>query len=499
MSHRQRPRAPRVPARVRPRSRPRSFVRSRYEHMDTGFAEVPVRIGERTYTLQIRRRDDYVNANALSKQAGPAFNKYVKVAAGIPFPLDPRLYEEDVSRFGQALDPRAAVRLVGERSGLRTGLHGSGFELWTPGSRQMVVEKMACSPTTQTTWVHPLIARHVAAWLFPSEGGAVRAAFDRLRLREGLLRAGVCALPAPSRSAPAPETRLIAYGPLGESGPPGLGDVVTTDEVAGIHQDFIVDPHFCWLPMDAPAQAQAPMAPTVPTTAAGHATKFVRSLVADDGTPLDFEVRADGYVNGSRLEKSANLRVREYINKTGVLRYLDILSREHGRPTGVYTDTDGEVKVLGRHQVSHHENPSTARRGNPRVEYRTPQNPAGGDRHEVIPLIQKIDDMPIAQRAIWVHGKIAADMAQSCSVRVKEAILDVADRYARGQVTTEESRAVAEIAAGGRRRTPCFGGFEMILHNQRTRQLQMQPHLEGGQTRRTDPRVGAKRPRAACA
>ncbi len=52
------------------------------------FEDVAVRIGGATYTLRVRRRDDYVDANALSRQAGPAFNGYVKAAA--PPPLPPR-------------------------------------------------------------------------------------------------------------------------------------------------------------------------------------------------------------------------------------------------------------------------------------------------------------------------------------------------------------------------------------------------------------------------
>ena len=317
--------------------------------MDSAFEEVPVRIGDGTYTLQVRRRDNYVNANALSKQAGPVFGKYIKLNSSIPFPLPFHLLrEDDAARFRHALRPHDAVTLVGLRFGLRTGLRGSGFEPWTPDMPPMVVEKSG-SKKDQTTWVHPFLARHVTAWLFPGLDASVCATFDSLRLRDGIRYANVPALPAPVETHVPPETQIVPWSTLGPQEPPQPGDVVTRDYVNGVHQDFIIEPP--WIqrlpPPRAPATASTSVrAAHVPTTAVGHAMKFVESLVADDGTPLDIEIRADGYFNATKLFKKATITISDYLNRKDTWGDLLRMSSDHKVPTGVHKDPlDQRVKV----------------------------------------------------------------------------------------------------------------------------------------------------------
>ena len=52
----------------------------------------------------------------------------------------------------------------------------------------------------------------------------------------------------------------------------------------------------------------------------------------------------------------------------------------------------------------------------------------------------------ISQRVTWVHDEVAVDIARACSREVRRAISRVINRYVRGEVTTEESRAVKQTA-----------------------------------------------------
>lgn len=66
-------------------------------------------------------------------------------------------------------------------------------------------------------------------------------------------------------------------------------------------------------------------------------------------------------------------------------------------------------------------------------------------------------------RGTWVHPRVAIDLAQWISPSFKVAVVTLVERYATGQVTTEESRAVAEnIAAGssGRSERPSWISVE---------------------------------------
>ncbi len=263
---------------------------------------------------------------------------------------------------------------------------------------------------------------------------------------------------------------------------------MTREYEGRIRQDFVVLPGAPrWRPDPAPTPAPVAPAPVpLPTTADGHAAKFVGSLVADDGTPLEFEIRADGYVNASKLFKGVVLSISKYLNKEGTWATLHETAAAHQVPTGVYMDEREEkIKV------------SPWRYEGVRTAFDTPRFPNGkegcrktrgaggasdsmGAEHRM-PLVQWLGYAPIGQRATWVHEDVAVLMAQAIYPRIQQAIAQVIVRYAKGEVTTGESGAVARLVAAPRRRVP------QENHRTRMEMLQKEAH--------TQQHVGAKRPR----
>lgn len=125
------------------------------------------------------------------------------------------------------------------------------------------------------------------------------------------------------------------------------------------------------------------------------AANLFASLRTDDGRIIT-EMRMDGYVNATKMCHSAGKEWSNYFQIATTREFLEALQGS----LGITRDM----------------------------------------------LVQSIGVGPNSGRGTWVHRKVAIHLAQWCSPYFAVQVTDLVERYLSGRVTTEESRAAAEIA-----------------------------------------------------
>lgn len=105
------------------------------------------------------------------------------------------------------------------------------------------------------------------------------------------------------------------------------------------------------------------------------------------------EMRPDGYVNATRMCQSAGKRLHHWLRLEGTQSLLKSMERS----ARIRADL----------------------------------------------LVQQVTEGPNEQRGTWVHPHVAVQLASWCNSDFAAAVSDVVFRYTTGQMTTEESQAVA--------------------------------------------------------
>ena len=130
------------------------------------------------------------------------------------------------------------------------------------------------------------------------------------------------------------------------------------------------------------------------SAAVSEASAVVYSLKDDNGSPITQLRLADGYLNLTAMSTACHKKVNNYTRSKGAQEYLAALSQDLGL----------EPDVLLQHQYT------------------------SGGAH-----------------ATWGHPELAVDVANWCSVRFRLKVNRLVTRYYRGELTSEESRAAAEL------------------------------------------------------
>ncbi|KAK9826957.1 hypothetical protein WJX74_001647 [Apatococcus lobatus] len=133
-------------------------------------------------------------------------------------------------------------------------------------------------------------------------------------------------------------------------------------------------------------------------------SNYLTQVTDTKGNVLKVEMRADGYFNATKMCKSTQKRWDHYLENQRTQEFLEELSQNLSLP----------VQATG---------PS--------------------------PVVQPmIHTMRGAKGGIWIHRKVAINLATWISPRFEVLVTDIADRYLTGQITTEESQAAAgQVAA----------------------------------------------------
>ncbi|KAK9816104.1 hypothetical protein WJX74_003750, partial [Apatococcus lobatus] len=121
---------------------------------------------------------------------------------------------------------------------------------------------------------------------------------------------------------------------------------------------------------------------------------FVTELTDRKGNRLEVEMRADGYFDATKMCKSGGRRLDKYVDFSKTRDFLEELGSSLQLPIH-----NGEGAMI-----------------------KSARGSAGGT---------------------WVHRKVAINLATWISPRFEVLVTDIVDRYLTGQITTEESRAVA--------------------------------------------------------
>ena len=467
------------------------------------FCTTPFLIGLKSYLIQFRRHDNYVNATALCKQFGTTFSNYCAQTRKkfVTCRWQDMVYEDAVAMREMPYNAKGFLRLVAGRTGIPTGLKSEDdFDLAYKGPTVVKVERPRSKLVV--AWVHPLAARHLGDWLQKSmeDQHAVRDVFDKLCLGDGLRYVGWA--PPPS-DAPCVQIRqgdrYLDFAKLARScgvdyslafrdtfneefvtqcaEDVGVGTgiaatghallpsgaepqcmVVGYGQRAVIHRPFWVHPTIAtglaaWCGEDAAiavsnayaetrVEAPAPVVDAIETILPAateqppsqqQSRHFIQALKTDDGKQLEIEIRPDGYVNVTKLLQVATTKFTAYINKHGNLALLEDLAKQLGMRVGAIRDSEtGRVSLISHAKMSA---PADDRSGSSAEK--------GSSSNVKNALIQQLDHLPVGQRGTWVHEMVAIDVAYNCFKRVRLAIINVIHRYTKGQVTTEESLAVA--------------------------------------------------------
>lgn len=130
-----------------------------------------MRIGGRDHPVHVREADGYVDACVMCSRRGAKPWEYFASKRAVPcgFAVD-LMPTADKVMLRSAQAPLEALDTVARCTGLPTGAGPEWASLTSP-DLQTVVEKRGW-------WVHPLLGRHVAAWVFPEHLPDVRTFFE---------------------------------------------------------------------------------------------------------------------------------------------------------------------------------------------------------------------------------------------------------------------------------------------------------------------------------
>ncbi len=126
-----------------------------------------------------------------------------------------------------------------------------------------------------------------------------------------------------------------------------------------------------------------------------HAQSVVYSLQNEDGTAMTTMRLTDGYVNLTLMTRACRKKLKDYTRLKSSQEYMQGLSEEVGM-----------------------NGPSS--------------------------LVQQVHGKG-SQQATWGHPELAIDVAGWCSVKFKLKVNRLVTRYFKGELTTEESKAAAEL------------------------------------------------------
>src|SRR5215217_4340652 len=162
----------------------------------------------------------------------------------------------------------------------------------------------------------------------------------------------------------------------------------------------------------------------IQTIAEATASSFFQAIKGDDGKMIT-EIRpSDGFINATKMCESGRKTWSNYYQLAKTTKYITELERSLG---------------IAREL-----------------------------------LVRQITDGPNNSRGTWVHPRIAINLASWISAVFEVKVSGTIERYIRGEITTEESQAAANIVSG----SMCTAGNQAVTLSDTTQATRQPPRFQ---------------------